>query len=102
MKRERLIEILSDVDKEVSEEYTDYDLIEYVTCLKEVQNKKIDEQRWWDINESVYEVKEGVYLKYFYASSTGDRTPIELGYEDRGLDDIIEVQRKEIKTYVYI
>ena len=33
MKRERLIEILSDIDKEVSEEYTDYDLIEYVTCF---------------------------------------------------------------------
>jgi len=102
MKRERLLEILSDADKEVSEEYTDYDLIEYVTCLKEVQTQKIGEERWWDLNESIYEVKEGVYLKYFYASSTGDSTPSELGYEDGGLDDILEVQRKEIKTYVYV
>lgn len=102
MKRERLIEILSKVDKEVNKDYTDYDLIDYITCLKEVQKEEVDTERWWNIWESVYEVSDGVYLKYSYAKATGDNTPSDLGYEDNGLDDIWEVKRKEVITYKYI
>ena len=102
MKRERLIEILSKVDSEVTEDFTDYDLIECVTCLKRVDYEEVDESRWWSIWEDVYEVEPDVYLKYSYARATGDRTPSELGYEDNGLDDIWEVQRKEVTTYNYV
>jgi len=101
MKRERLIEILSKVDKEVTKDFTDYDLIDYVTCLKEVHSEQVDEYRWWDIWEDVFEVDSDVYLKYTYAKATGDLTPSELGYEDNGLDDIVEVIKKEITTYTY-
>ena len=97
MKRERLIEILSKVDKEVNEDFTDY-----VTCLKRVDYQEVDEHRWWSIWEDVYEVETGVYLKYSYARTTGDSTPSDLGYEDKGLDDIWEVKRKEVVTYKYI
>ena len=102
MTRERLINLLSKVDSTITEEYTDYDLIEYVTCLKRVASEEVDTERWWDIWEDVYEVEPGVFLKYAYARSTGDSTPCELGYEDNGLDDIWEVNQKVITSYAYV
>jgi len=102
MKRERLLEVLSSVDKDINDEYSDRDLIECVRCLKTVNSELEDESRWWSTWADVYEVQDGVYLKYYYARATGDNTPSELGYEDNGLDDIFEVKREVISTYTYV
>lgn len=102
MKRERLLEILSEHDNDITEEFTNYDLIEYVTCLKQVHSELVDDYRWWDIWEDTYEVVTGVHLRYSYAKATGDSTPSELGYEDSGLDDIVEVRQEVISTYKYV
>ena len=101
MERKRLLKILSDTNPEVNEDYTDSDLIEYVTCLKKVHDEQIDESRWWSEWEAVYEVKEGVYLKYAYPRSTGDSTPSELGYTDYGLDEIWEVEKFIVEVAEY-
>ena len=101
MKRERLLEILSAHDKKITEEYTDSDLVEYVSCLKQVHSERVDDRRWWDIWEAVYEVVPGTYVRHTYAVSTGDSTPKELGYEGNGLADIAEVTQEVISTYKY-
>ena len=102
MKRERLLEILSAVDSEVTEEFTDSDLIDYGTCLQKVQDEMVDEARWWQYWEAVYKVQDGVFLCYSYPRSSGDRTPWEQGYEGNGLGDIWEVQEKIVQRTVYV
>lgn len=99
MKKEELISLLN--DPEITDDWSDSNLIEYVTCLKEVHSELYDDYRWWNIWESVYETKNGNFIAYKYAISTGDNTPSELGYEGNGLDDLAQVHRKQITTYIY-
>lgn len=102
MKRERLIEILSNADKNITEEYSDNDLIEYIDCLSTQENEMVDESRWWQTWEKVVKVEDNVFLKLSYARSSGDSTPHELGYEDNGLDDVWEVKEKIISKTVFV
>lgn len=100
MTKEELIKLLN--DPEITDDWTEHDLIDYVTCLKEVSSTLVDDDpRWWHIWESVYETKSGKYIKYIYPVSTGDNTPSELGYEGYGLEDLSEVFRTETITYTY-
>ena len=89
-------------DPEVTEDWSDSDLIDYITCLKEVQSELHDDgPRWWHIWRSVYETKDGNFICYKYAVATGDNTPSELGYEGNGLNDLCQVHKKQVTTYVY-
>lgn len=99
MKKEELISLLN--NPEITDDWSEYELIDYVTCLKQVHSELTDSRRWWDTWESIYETEDGKYISYQYARSTGDNTPSELGYEDCGLEDLTEVFKTETITYTY-
>ena len=99
MRKSELIEILK--EHEVDENYNTSDIFELLSCLPVVQETLYDSSRWWDVYGIVVKTKSNRFLKYYKARSTGDSTPLELGYEGNDLNDITEVYPKEVITIIY-
>ena len=80
---------------------TDDDLYEILQEGTIVYSEVYDSRRWWDVTENVTEI-EGVLYMWEDASTTGDNTPKECGWEFN-VDDIRfaekVVETKEVISY---
>lgn len=77
------------------------DIYELLSCAKEVQDQTVDESRWWNTHERVVELSPSLFVAYKYATSTGDSTPGELGWEYPSVEDIQQVFPKTVTITTY-
>lgn len=77
------------------------DIYEVLSCLKEVQREIYDNYRWWDTIEAVVELQPSLFVSYTYASSTGDSTPTDLGWERPPISEIHQVFPTTVTTTIY-
>jgi len=97
MKREELLEVFN-----LSDDYTDGDIYDWMGCQKIVQSEIICEYRWWDEMEYIIEYN-GRYFSYPGVRTTGDLGAGDLGYEnDYNLDNIYEMKAIEVKSFKYV
>jgi len=69
-----------DVDIDYFTEDNAGDIYEFLSCEVTVQSEVTLENRWWNDTEIVVQVGD-FFIAYGDATTTGDRTPCEVGYE---------------------
>lgn len=79
------------------------DVLDYLSCASLKQKHLEDESRWWNIYSYIVEAAPGVFIKYYSAETTGDRTPTEVGFEqeDYGFNTMKQVFPKTVTTTIY-
>lgn len=83
--KEKLISTYKEYCKDSSwinptEEPSDGELIDFLSELDTVYEKKVSSSRWWNNIEKVSEF-EGTYFSYMWAETTGDMGIWEAGWE---------------------
>jgi len=78
------------------------DVFDVLEAQNEVKKELVDTNRWWDEKSIVVSTPDNKYIRYVDAFSTGDESPMELGYDGAKLSDVIEVYPKVIETVIYV
>jgi len=102
MTKQEIITLLQKQDRyDVSDDCSNSDIYEILSCLEVMQTELYAESRWWNIVQAVAKVTNDIYISYPYYETTGDRTADELGAEPLSLKMIHQVYPQTVKTIVY-
>lgn len=76
-----------------------YDLL---SDLKVVQRELVASSRWWDEYEIVVELEPSLFVSYIGASTTGDSSPWDVGWEKPSISNLKQVYPTIVTTTKYV